>query len=418
MAGTNGAITWTNERRKLCELVPWEHNPREINKAEAERLGESLQEFGQIQTIAVGPDNEVYDGHQRKLVWSVLPQFGPDYEVDVRVSSRKLTDRERQKLVVFLHRGAVGEWDWDELANSFELPDLLEWGFDEGELIGWAEEDLLGVSKDAKPNPRNLPIDVIFCWGGGDNTCCLAVRAGWKYGIRSGDVEIDGEGICPLVPYSPRHKVVFVDNDFKDYNPAHHLEVIKLTQPKYATVRDYMSRDQCGKAGIAFYELAQVLDWAAELEQYAEHVIVIPKVDVLDQIPEQYILGYSVPTKYGGTPLPVDAFKGRRVHLLGGGWKAQLAHMAALGDDVVSLDNNHLTLIGESWGQFYDPDGTTRVVSDVIGYMPASGRDVAFALSFGAVTTKINELYSGADNPDTKIGAVAETRTIKQGVLE
>jgi DNA modification methylase len=137
----NGAIHWTNERRKLRNLVPWEHNPREINKREAERLGESLLEFGQIQTIAIGPDNEVYDGHQRKLVWSVLPQFGPDYEVDVRVSSRPLTERERQKLVVFLHRGAVGQWDWDELANSFELDDLLEWGFDEAELIGdWGDE--------------------------------------------------------------------------------------------------------------------------------------------------------------------------------------------------------------------------------------------------------------------------------------
>jgi DNA modification methylase len=141
VTSANGAIHWTNERRKLRDLVPWEHNPREINKAEAERLGESLLEFGQIQTIAVGPDNEVYDGHQRKLVWSVLPQFGPDYEVDVRVSSRKLTDRERQKLVVFLHRGAVGQWDWEELANSFELPDLLEWGFDEGELIGWPQDE-------------------------------------------------------------------------------------------------------------------------------------------------------------------------------------------------------------------------------------------------------------------------------------
>lgn len=59
----NGAIHWTNERRRLRDLVPWEHNPREINKREAERLGESLAEFGQIQTIAIGPDNEVYDGH-------------------------------------------------------------------------------------------------------------------------------------------------------------------------------------------------------------------------------------------------------------------------------------------------------------------------------------------------------------------
>lgn len=139
-------ITWANERRKLRDLVPWERNPREINKREAERLGDSLVEFGQIQTIAIGPDNEVYDGHQRKFVWGVLPQFGPDYEVDVRVSSRALTERERQKLVVYLHKGTTGEWDWDELANSFEVGDLLEWGFEESELqLDWGD--------DATPDP-------------------------------------------------------------------------------------------------------------------------------------------------------------------------------------------------------------------------------------------------------------------------
>ena len=127
-------ITWTNERRKLRDLIPWEHNPRQINKREAERLGDSLAEFGQIQTIAIGPDNEVYDGHQRKAVWSLLPQFGPDHEVDVRVSSRPLTEKERQKLVIYIHRGTNANWDWDELANTFEVPDLLEWGFGEWEL--------------------------------------------------------------------------------------------------------------------------------------------------------------------------------------------------------------------------------------------------------------------------------------------
>lgn len=135
-------ITWTNETRKLRELIPWEHNPREINKREAERLGDSLAEFGQIQTIAVGPDNEIYDGHQRKAVWALLPQFGPDYEVDVRVSSRALTEQERQKLVVYLHRGTMGQWDWDALANTFEVPDLLEWGFEESELqLDWGQNE-------------------------------------------------------------------------------------------------------------------------------------------------------------------------------------------------------------------------------------------------------------------------------------
>jgi len=127
-------ITWTNEKRKLSELIPWEINPATIRKDEAKRLEESLDEFGQVQTIAISPTNEILDGHQRQVVWGASQKFGPEYEVDVRVSSRELTERERKKLVIFLRKGAVGEFDWDMLANNWEQEDLLEWGFNEFEL--------------------------------------------------------------------------------------------------------------------------------------------------------------------------------------------------------------------------------------------------------------------------------------------
>lgn len=132
-------LIWTNEKRRLSQLVPWPRNPRRIEADEERRLGESLEEFGQPEPIAIGPDNEVYNGHQRLKVWSV--RFG-DIEVDVRVASRSLTEREREKLTVLLHRGAVGEWDFDVLADEFEIGDLLEWGFEKAELEGQAEEDV------------------------------------------------------------------------------------------------------------------------------------------------------------------------------------------------------------------------------------------------------------------------------------
>ena len=98
-------ITWSNEKRKLSELIPWPRNPRQINKEQAKRLGESFEQFGQVETIAIGPGNEVYNGHQRINVLD--DKFGGDYEVEVRVASRALTEKEREKLTVFLHKGAV-----------------------------------------------------------------------------------------------------------------------------------------------------------------------------------------------------------------------------------------------------------------------------------------------------------------------
>ena len=213
------------------------------------------------------------------------------------------------------------------------------------------------------------------------------------YGIRSSDVQTNGKGVCPIAATSKRHKVQFVDNDFHDYNHAHHAEIVRQYLPKYATVRDIMMPEQCTAAGIKYYPLEQVMDWAAEIAEYAQNVIVIPKYDCLDQIPDRYMLGYSVPTSYGGTPLPVEMFKGRRVHLLGGSWKAQLAHMAVLGDDVVSLDNNHVSLIGERFGQYNTKDGDSGVVHEILGYLPTNGRDVALAISVGAIGAKLNELY-------------------------
>lgn len=195
-----------------------------------------------------------------------------------------------------------------------------------------------------------------------------------------------------------RHQVAFVDNDYFRYDHAKHVAAVKALRPKYATVRDLMSESQCEEVGIKHFGLRQILDWAEEVSEYAENVIVIPKYDCLDKIPDKYVLGYSVPSSHGGTPLPVTAFKGRRVHLLGGSWKAQLAYMSELGDDVVSVDNNQIERIASRWGQFIAPDGESRQVGDLFPYA-TNVRYVALALSFGAMGAKINELYAGSATP-------------------
>ena len=137
-------ITWTNEKRTLSQLIPWPRNPRLIKNASAKRLQQSFVKFGQPETIQIGPDDSVYNGHQRLKSW--LTEFG-DVEVDVRVSSRPLTEKEREKLTVYLHKGATGEFDFDILANEFELDDLLEWGFEPFEF---------GL-EDEKPEPAEDP---------------------------------------------------------------------------------------------------------------------------------------------------------------------------------------------------------------------------------------------------------------------
>lgn len=120
-------ITWTNSTRKLSELIPWDENPRTIREDQAARLTQSIAEFSQIETIAIGPDNEIYNGHQRLKSWRA--EFG-DLDIDVRVASRKLSKAEKRKLTIYLHHTATGETNWDALAN-WDPEELIDWGMDE-----------------------------------------------------------------------------------------------------------------------------------------------------------------------------------------------------------------------------------------------------------------------------------------------
>ena len=120
-------ITWTNCRVKLGALKPWAQNPRYSTKAQARRILQSLADFGQVQTVAIGPEAEVYDGHQR--LSALLTLHGADYELDARQASRPLSDGERRALVVALHAGALGAWDWDALA-AWDPAELRAGGMD------------------------------------------------------------------------------------------------------------------------------------------------------------------------------------------------------------------------------------------------------------------------------------------------
>jgi len=167
------SLTWTNERVKLRDLKPWERNPRQISKRAAQRLLDSWRDYGQVQMIVVGPDNEVYDGHQRLSALKVF--YGDNYEVEVRRASRALTDDERQRLTILLHAGATGSWNWDVLAG-WDDSQLMAWGLDDETLKAWkadvsALRVLLDLSQvDALPadsiggasNPLMLKADTVF----------------------------------------------------------------------------------------------------------------------------------------------------------------------------------------------------------------------------------------------------------------
>jgi len=137
-------ITWTPTTVTLGALVPWERNPKRMSKAAAARLLANWQDLGQWQTLAVGPNGEVYDGHQR--LSALLRVHGKGYEVQALQASRALTDDERARLVIEGSASAVGNFDWDALA-----------GWDAGALQGFGfDGDLLAAWNDQAANLREL----------------------------------------------------------------------------------------------------------------------------------------------------------------------------------------------------------------------------------------------------------------------
>ena len=126
------AIQWTNEQRKLSEMIPWVDNPRDLDDGGWDFLDESFEIFGYAEPILLGPNNHVYNGHQRIKV--LLKKFGEDHIVDVRVSDRPLTTDEQKQLTIFFHESVVGDWDYDKMFAIFEKDELTAYGFPEWKL--------------------------------------------------------------------------------------------------------------------------------------------------------------------------------------------------------------------------------------------------------------------------------------------
>jgi len=135
------SINWHNEKRRIKDIVPYVANPRQITDKQAKDLKASLAKFGLADPLIINTNNELIGGHQRKKILETLLGVDPDFEIDVRVPDRELSIDEARELNVRLNKNA-GQWDFDILANNFELDDLLEWGFDKGELDLdlWAED--------------------------------------------------------------------------------------------------------------------------------------------------------------------------------------------------------------------------------------------------------------------------------------
>jgi len=124
-------LAWHTEKRKINDLIPFERNPRLMTKKEARDLEESLEKFNLVEIPAINTDDMIIAGHQRLKLLQLKGRGGE--EIDVRVPNRKLTKAELKEYNVRSNKNRAG-WDWDMLANDYDIGDLLKYGFKEEEL--------------------------------------------------------------------------------------------------------------------------------------------------------------------------------------------------------------------------------------------------------------------------------------------
>lgn len=122
-------IVWIETQVPLKDLVEFKNNPRRITKKDFDDLVEDIKRDGYHNRIKVNLDNTIIGGDKRKKALSHAG-FGPESLISVLKPNRHLTDDEFKRLNIQdnLHKGT---FDFDILANNFEISDLIEWGMPE-----------------------------------------------------------------------------------------------------------------------------------------------------------------------------------------------------------------------------------------------------------------------------------------------
>lgn len=110
----------------ISKIRPNEDNPRYIRDEKFKKLVQSLKDFPEmadVRPIVVNQDMVVLGGNMRlkamqEAGWKDVPVEVVDWSDD------------KQREFVVKDNVGFGEWDWDELANTWDIDSLNEWGLD------------------------------------------------------------------------------------------------------------------------------------------------------------------------------------------------------------------------------------------------------------------------------------------------
>jgi hypothetical protein len=183
--------------------------------------------------------------------------------------------------------------------------------------------------------------------------CCITVSHGFGLGLCS-----DANTMCK------RCQLTFVDNPFMGYKHEKHFKFVFKHNPKYATVRDYFSQEQCDQRRIEYIDLETLVGHCNELIDHGILPIIIPKnEEALKEVADlsridEYVVGYSLAKQFGQAKrLDFKGYvdSGFRIHLLGGRPEVQIEYYNQYPDNIVSMDTAVISTLAVNRKQIWRP---------------------------------------------------------------
>jgi ParB-like chromosome segregation protein Spo0J len=130
----------------ISQIKPNPNNPRIIKDNKFKQLVKSIQDFPQmleLRPIVIDENNIVLGGNMR------LKACIEAGLTDVPVKIATLSEQQKNEFIIKDNVG-FGEWDWDDLANNWNVEQLTEWGLDISNFDIAEEQDLKDLSDKLK----------------------------------------------------------------------------------------------------------------------------------------------------------------------------------------------------------------------------------------------------------------------------
>ena len=142
----------------IGDLVEADYNPRILKEEQYKELKKSIKSFGLVQPLIINKyktrNNVIVGGHAR---YSICKELG---FAEVPVVYVSLTPKKEKELNIRLNKN-TGEFDYDALANHFDIGQLTDWGFQAWEF--GMQNDLFELPEevtDDDDNPINPLADI------------------------------------------------------------------------------------------------------------------------------------------------------------------------------------------------------------------------------------------------------------------